>query len=155
MSGIEALSATHDYLLHASTIKQRLIEEGSVVDDGVDPAMNLMEHGYFADAHIGMRAEKFGPKAIAGSQSTLAAEMNQLAVEGHYGIPAGFFGPGGHELYGPLAGNYHVWLAKIKAAFDPNGVSRLLGTLRLNASQQDTRVQRRDRLRAHTARRSF
>jgi hypothetical protein len=32
-----------------------------------------------------------------------------------------------HDMFGPSASNYHLWLRKIKKAFDPNGVSESSG----------------------------
>ncbi|MHA1484479.1 MAG: hypothetical protein ACTSPR_04070, partial [Candidatus Thorarchaeota archaeon] len=50
-------------------------------------------------------------------------ECNKADIENALGIPFFIVGDEVHDYYGPNVMNYQNWLRKIKAAFDPNGVS--------------------------------
>jgi glycolate oxidase len=39
------------------------------------------------------------------------------------GIPLMVAGDADHDTFGPVSSNYHLWLRKLKKAFDPNGVA--------------------------------
>ena len=50
-------------------------------------------------------------------------KSNQLDLLKHLGAPFFVEGTRMHELFGPHMSNYHIWLRKIKQAFDPNNIS--------------------------------
>jgi hypothetical protein len=52
-----------------------------------------------------------------------AKECNDVDIQESLGIPFFIVGDAQHELYGPRTSNYHIWLRKIKKAFDPKGIS--------------------------------
>jgi hypothetical protein len=39
------------------------------------------------------------------------------------GVPIAAFGVEANRTFGPACNDYHVWLARIKAALDPNAAS--------------------------------
>jgi hypothetical protein len=43
-------------------------------------------------------------------------------VEGHFGTGYAA-GDESHDYFGPHTSNYHVWMRKVKKAFDPNSAS--------------------------------
>ena len=50
-------------------------------------------------------------------------KANDIAVKQCFGVPGHVFADMQHDFYGPHVMNYHLWLRKIKNAFDPKGVS--------------------------------
>ena len=48
---------------------------------------------------------------------------NKISIEGHFGMPQHVWSDELHDMYGPHASNYHLWLRKVKKTFDPNGAS--------------------------------
>jgi hypothetical protein len=50
-------------------------------------------------------------------------DCNRMDLVQHLGIPFFIDGDERHDWYGPNCSNYHVWLRKIKAAFDPEGTA--------------------------------
>jgi hypothetical protein len=56
-------------------------------------------------------------------QSQVNEGSNRISIEGHFGMPQHAWGDALHDLYGPHASNYHLWLRKIKKTFDPNAAS--------------------------------
>jgi hypothetical protein len=49
--------------------------------------------------------------------------QDEIAINTRYGVSQIVMGDVRHEKYGPHANNYHLWLKKIKKAFDPDGLS--------------------------------
>ncbi|MCX6072221.1 MAG: hypothetical protein NTU91_15430 [Chloroflexi bacterium] len=39
------------------------------------------------------------------------------------GVPIAAYGVEANRVFGPACGNYHIWLARIKAALDPHMAS--------------------------------
>ena len=48
---------------------------------------------------------------------------NELDLVKHLGAPFFVEGDRMHEMFGPHMNNYHLWLRKIKEAFDPNNIA--------------------------------
>ncbi|MEJ2709637.1 MAG: hypothetical protein P8074_18645, partial [Anaerolineales bacterium] len=42
------------------------------------------------------------------------------AIDNAMGVPIAAFGVESNRIFGPACGNYHIWLARIKAALDPH-----------------------------------
>ncbi len=104
-------------------LKQKYIEKGLLVDDGVDNAWGtLYEHG-----HMGHMDELYlsDPTDPASKQAafTLMEETTRACMEKALGCPQTVMGDRGHDLFGPRMNNYHLWVRKFKKALDPNGVS--------------------------------
>jgi glycolate oxidase len=47
----------------------------------------------------------------------------QDAIDHAMGVPIAAFGVEANQEFGPACSNYHIWLARIKAALDPNTAS--------------------------------
>jgi glycolate oxidase len=45
------------------------------------------------------------------------------AIDRAMGVPIAAFGVEANRAFGPACGDYHIWLARIKAALDPNAAS--------------------------------
>lgn len=100
---------------------QDLIPKGFVFDDDGCAFPWTEEHGWFAHAEAFIR---FSGRAesIKAVQQTIAKAW-KLNLQHPVGVPFDAVGDQLHDLMGPSASNYHLWLRKIKKAFDPNGTS--------------------------------
>jgi glycolate oxidase len=111
----------HQYILKSSPVKQRLINEGWVLDDGAGPFVQPVEHGHCGHGELLLRYNANNPESIK-AQGEVIGFANKTAIEGHFGVPGHALGTA-HDEYGPYTSNYHIWLKKIKKTFDPNLVS--------------------------------
>ncbi|MFX0100629.1 MAG: FAD-binding oxidoreductase [Candidatus Hodarchaeota archaeon] len=107
-------------------LKQKIIDTGGIVDDGADNAWGLpYEQGTFG--HL----EELYMYDLADPESRKASvEYLKSVVEASKKYPLGLGlgtvdseGSGMHNVFGPIACNYHKWLKRIKQEFDPNTAS--------------------------------
>ncbi len=122
VGGTDVFHLMHKYILQSSPVKQRLIDEGRLLDDGTNPFVQSVEHGQQGHGELLIRYDWRDPEARK-AQGELGMFANQTAIEGHYGVPGHVLGDGQHDQYGPHTSDYHLWLRKIKKTFDPNGLS--------------------------------
>ncbi len=61
-------------------------------------------------------SEKDGLMKIVGSENILG----DPETLGKWGALGRYKGDADHDMVGPKVNNYHLWLRKIKKAFDPN-----------------------------------
>jgi len=101
-------------------LKQDLIAKGLLLDDGAEPFPWTEEHGSMAHAEVLIRYRS-SPQTLQGIQ-WLNEESIRLCLEEPAGVPFFVRGDRLHGIFGPSASNYHVWLRRLKKAFDPNGV---------------------------------
>ncbi len=108
------------YLEEVAKIKKELIKRGLLRDDGGYYLQWSHEHGHLGHAEILLQ---FRPSPeVAEAIQDFHARANQLALDMCYGVSHGADGEA-HDFFGPHASNYHIWMKKIKKAFDPRGVS--------------------------------
>jgi glycolate oxidase len=120
--GTDVFPLMHNYILASAPIKEKLIKDGWILDDGTDPFVQSLENGHQGHAELLIR---FNPKDPNGmkAQMELAKAANKIAIECHFGVPGHCFGDAAHDQYGPNTTNYHLWLRKLKKTFDPNATS--------------------------------
>ncbi len=111
------------YILHTSVLKQKLIDEGLIMDDFTHPFIQSIEHGHTGHGEILIRYNPAGPDHIQKVQGMLSREANKTAIAGRYGVPQHVWSDALHDMYGPHVMNYHKLLRKIKKSFDPNAAS--------------------------------
>ena len=111
-----------DYISVSGKHKEKLIDRGIVYDDGFSPFTQSFEHGHYGHGELLIRYMP-NPATFKALTQEFSAQANEIAIKEHYGVPGHVFGDALHDLYGPHASNYHVWLRRIKQAFDPNGAS--------------------------------
>jgi glycolate oxidase len=104
---------------------ENLIPKGLVFDDGGCAFPWTEEHGSFAHAEAFFRFSG-RPKSIKAVQQIIAKAW-KLHLQEPVGVPFNAVGDQLHDLMGTSASNYHLWLRKIKKAFDPNGTSDSAG----------------------------
>ncbi len=111
------------YILHTSNLKQKLIDDGLIMDDFIHPFIQSIEHGHTGHGEILIRYNPAGPDHIQKVQGMLSREANKTAIEGRFGVPHHVWSDALHDMYGPHVMNYHKLLRKIKKNFDPNQAS--------------------------------
>ena len=111
-----------DYIAVSGAEKANLIKRGLAYDDGVSPFTQSFEHGHYGHGELLIRYMPT-PETFRVFTQEFSAQANEIAIRDHYGVPGHVFGDTLHDMYGPNCSDYHVWLRKIKKAFDPNGAS--------------------------------
>jgi glycolate oxidase len=110
------------FIKSCARLKEKLIKDGSLFDDGTSPFIQSIEHGHTGHgeilARISLKAED--PMVVARE---INAGSNEISIKEHFGVPQHVWSDALHDMYGPQASNYHLWLRKIKKTFDPNGAS--------------------------------
>jgi glycolate oxidase len=109
-------------------VKERLMDEGIFHDDGGGYGAGILgwthELGHLGHGEMLIHTTKdsLSPEAAAGL-GELSAEAFKVAIETCYGVPGHVWGDAMHEMFGPHACNYHLWMRKVRQAFDPNDLS--------------------------------
>jgi glycolate oxidase len=111
-----------DYISVSGKNKEALIKQGIVYDDGFSPFTQSFEHGHYGHGELLIRYMP-NPTTFKILTREFGGQANEIAINNHYGVPGHVFGDALHDLYGPHVSNYHLWLRKLKKAFDPNGAS--------------------------------
>lgn len=121
-----ALGGTHPYaeevyyMEAVSKIKRELIKKGLLRDDGGGYLTWSHEHGHLGHAEMLIQ---FQPTPeVVKAVGDLHEKAVKIALDINYGVPHQISGEL-HDMFGPHASNYHLWLRKIKKTFDPNEVS--------------------------------
>ena len=89
------------------------------MDDGGDVTTSLcIENGHMVISGIGSSFDPLDPEARQAAVGVII-EQNIIGLE-KYKYTTGTLKSEDNEILGPLQSNYHVWLRKLKKAFDPN-----------------------------------
>jgi len=123
VGGTDVFPLMTRYILHTSDLKQDLIDRKLIMDDGIYPFIQSIEHGHAGHGEILIRYNPAGPDHIRNVQGMLTREANRTAIQGRFGVPHHTYSDALHDMYGPEACNYHLLLRKIKKNFDPSGSS--------------------------------
>lgn len=100
--------------------KAEIQKNGLIFDDGADPFVWTEEHGNMTHAEVLYRFS-INNESLEGIRY-LNEESVKICLKEPAGVPFFVRGDKLHDIFGPHACNYHLWLRKIKKAFDPNGV---------------------------------
>jgi len=122
VGGTDCFRLMADYIYKTGQMKGDLIKRGLVYDDGTSPFTQSFEHGHFGHGELLIR---YMPNPITFKVLTteFLVQANETAIRDHYGVPGHVFGDAAHDMYGPHCSSYHLWLRRIKKAFDPQGAS--------------------------------
>ena len=111
------------YMLDCMDLQLAVQARGNVrTDGGTDYVIGMV----FENGHNGHAEQLVMTHPTAEGWRDLmqfSDDCEDLGIEKGYTVPATVFGDRGHDKWGPILGNYHLWLRKIKKSFDPNGVS--------------------------------
>jgi glycolate oxidase len=123
VGGTDVFPLMTKYIMYTSDLKQDLINKGMILDDAIYPFVQSIEHGHTGHGEILIRYAPSDQKQMENIQGFLNKAANKRAIEGRFGVPQHVWSDALHDMYGPHACNYHLWLRKIKKTFDPNAAS--------------------------------
>ncbi|MHA1300162.1 MAG: FAD-binding oxidoreductase [Candidatus Helarchaeota archaeon] len=104
-------------------LKKEFIKKGVVANDEGEGAWSTSyEHGHFYHCEMPTMYDQTNIESVKGMVE-YTEKCNELDLVKHLGIPFFIEGDKMHDWYGPYCSNYHVWLRKIKEAFDPENVA--------------------------------
>jgi hypothetical protein len=119
--GTDCFNVQSNFIQHSIQEKAKLIQKGLIVAESTIPFVTSLEHGHFGHAEVLLRYRP-NPESAEGIGAYMG-KSNEVALEGHYGLPHHANGDSQHDFFGPQISNYHHWLRKIKKSLDPNGAS--------------------------------
>ena len=107
------------FMLECMELKKELQAKGNVrADDGFDCVIGMV----FENGHTG-HAEQLVMTHPTGEGwrdlMEFTDQCEDLGIRRGYTAPVTVWGDRAHDKWGPHLGNYHLWLRKIKKAFDP------------------------------------
>jgi glycolate oxidase len=124
MAGHNYSAIETQYIQTAGILKDELIGKGLLFDGDkglIDLMVWPMEHGHRGLAEVIFR--HFPNPDTMTAIDDLKAQCRKVALDKHAGGPYGVSGDELQDLFGPHYSYYHLWLRKMKKAFDPNGVA--------------------------------
>jgi hypothetical protein len=110
------------FIKSCSKVKEAMIKDGSLFDDGTSPFIQSIEHGHMGHGEVLSRIS-WKAEDPAAVNNKINNASNNIAISEHFGVPQHVWSDALHDMYGPNASNYHLWLRKIKKTFDPNAAS--------------------------------
>ena len=100
-------------------LKKKYIERGAIADDGGDLAWGgAYQHCRFGHLEEIIMYDFQDADSLKGADEYVE-ESAQATIEKSLGQPISIV-PRMAEHFGPTSCNYHIWMQKIKKAFDPN-----------------------------------
>jgi len=104
-------------------LKQNYIKKGVIANDfGEGAWMTSYESGHYFHVEAPTLFDQTDVSSVEGMAEYMEAS-NQMDLLKHLGAPFFVEGDRMHDLFGPEMNNYHIWLRKIKQAFDPNNIA--------------------------------
>ncbi len=104
-------------------IKEKYIDMGVIGDDrGEGTWITSYEGNHMAHLEVPTVYNAADKESCLG-YAQYQDECNQVDLDQALGMPFFVVGDKIHDFYGPRTMNYPIWLRKIKATFDPKGVS--------------------------------
>ncbi len=104
-------------------VKMKYIKTGAIGNDfGKGVWMTSYESGHYYHMESPTMFDQTDEHSVKGMAEYLEAN-NQLDLFQHLGVPFFVEGTRMHKIFGPETCNYHIWLQKIKKAFDPNDIA--------------------------------
>jgi glycolate oxidase len=104
-------------------LKKQYIAKKVIADDSGEGVWSTTyEHGQMAHCEMPTMYDATNPESITG-MAEYAEKTDEMAITEHLAIPFFVQGDKQHEWFGPHCMNYHLWMRKIKEAFDPNNTA--------------------------------
>ncbi|MBY9004528.1 MAG: FAD-binding oxidoreductase [Candidatus Lokiarchaeota archaeon] len=104
-------------------LKKKYIKKGVIGNDfGEGVWITSYESGHYFHIESPTMFDQTDEKSVKGMAENME-ENYQFDLLKHLGAPFFVEGDKMHDLFGPEMMNYHIWLRKIKKAFDPNGIA--------------------------------
>ncbi len=123
LGAFDTWDLAHTQAEYVAKIKQPYIRQGLILDDGGD----LGSGGTFESGHLGylegiILYEPGNPQSAMAARDLVETGVTD-AINHAMGVPIAAFGVEANRTFGPACSNYHIWLARIKSALDPNAAS--------------------------------
>ena len=123
LGAFDTWDLAHTQAEYVAKVKQPYIKQGLILDDGGD----LGSGGTFESGHLGylegiILYDPSNPKSAMASRELVETGIKE-AINSAMGVPIAAFGVEINRKFGPACGDYHIWLARIKSALDPNTAS--------------------------------
>ncbi|MHA1265242.1 MAG: FAD-binding oxidoreductase [Candidatus Helarchaeota archaeon] len=104
-------------------LKKQYIQKKVIADDqGESIWLASFERGHMSHCEMPTPYDSNNHFSVRGMVE-YAHACDTLDLEEHLAIPFFILGDKQHEWYGPHCMNYHIWLRKIKTAFDPQNTA--------------------------------
>jgi len=104
-------------------LKKKYIKKGVIGNDfGEGVWITSYESGHYFHIESPTMFDQTDDKSVKGMAECME-ENNRFDLVKHLGAPFFVEGTRNHKLFGPHMMNYHIWLQKIKKAFDPNEIA--------------------------------
>jgi glycolate oxidase len=104
-------------------IREKAIKKRSIAQDFASGAWGTTyEHGHYMHCELPIMYDQTDEWSVKGMAEVME-ESNTLHLNKNLGAPFFVEGNHNHDLFGPKMMNYHIWLRKIKRAFDPNDIA--------------------------------
>ncbi|HTY82560.1 MAG TPA: hypothetical protein VMB24_07245, partial [Dehalococcoidales bacterium] len=113
-----------EWLEQAAVWKRELAKKGLIIPDDGQQFGWGEEQGHLGHTEIFCRYNPYDPASFKAVHDWMD-KVGELAIKGNYSVPLGAAMP--IEKIGGSACNYHVWLSRLKKAFDPNMVGGRTG----------------------------
>ncbi|MCX6033038.1 MAG: FAD-binding oxidoreductase [Chloroflexi bacterium] len=123
LGAFDTWDLAHTQAEYVAKIKQPYIKQGLILDDGGD----LGSGGTFESGHLGylegiILYDPGNPRSAMAARELVETGV-RAAIDRAMGVPIAAFGVEANRAFGPACGGYHIWLARIKSALDPNTAS--------------------------------
>jgi glycolate oxidase len=112
------------WMEEAAVWKRELAAKGLIIADDGQQFGWSEEQAHLGHSEIFCRYNPYDAESVKAVQEWLRKVGNR-ALEAHYSVPLASVIP--IEEIGPQVCNYHIWLGKLKQAFDPAGVGENTG----------------------------
>ncbi|MHA1276279.1 MAG: FAD-binding oxidoreductase [Candidatus Helarchaeota archaeon] len=121
--GIDSIGLSFNMVKLNKPLKKKYIAKNVLPDDeGESIWITSYEHGHYAHCEMPTMYNLHVPES-RNAMLDYFKETDELSLKEHLNFPFFIEGDEQHDLWGPYACNYNVWLRKIKEAFDPNNTA--------------------------------
>ncbi|MHA1147256.1 MAG: FAD-binding oxidoreductase [Promethearchaeota archaeon] len=104
-------------------VRLKGIKKGGIVQDFASGAWGTTyEHGHYMHCELPIMYDQTDEQSVK-SMAEVMENSNLVHLKKNLGAPFFVEGDKNHDLFGPRMMDYHLWLRKIKKAFDPNAVA--------------------------------
>ncbi len=104
-------------------LKKKFIKTGAIANDfGEGAWVTSYESGHYFHMEVPTMFDQGDQHSVEG-MAEFMDQSNRIDLVKHLGAPFFVEGSAMHEMFGPKMHNYHLWLKKIKQAFDPDEIA--------------------------------
>lgn len=126
LAGHGSYTIQTDFVRKVLSIKKDMIDKGLIFDDnGINPGWDIgvwpFENGHLGYIEIFFRFAR-DPETLVAIEN-MWQETFKAAINEPVSVTPNVSGDTLNDMFGPHTCNYHLWLRRIKKAFDPNGAA--------------------------------